>query len=94
MEYVTLEPGWLAAETASTRLEVQSWPESFRRSHDDARTDPPCPCGGQTEYFGEALMGSLKCTTCGAELIGVGVEFIQSIRERWIRGERNQITEV
>jgi hypothetical protein len=49
---------------------------------------PKCPCGGDTKYFGEALMGSLTCEKCGDYLMGVGIEFIRSIGERWIKGER------
>lgn len=56
-------------------------------------SDIACPCGGQAKYFGEALMGSLKCDTCGQYLFGVGYEFLQSIRERWLRGERGDVTE-
>ena len=47
-----------------------------------------CPCGGCVRYFGEALMGSLKCDDCGAFLMGVGDEFLATIDERWNRGDR------
>lgn len=31
-----------------------------------------CSCGGTVVYFGEALMGSLKCESCGEYIAGVG----------------------
>lgn len=49
---------------------------------------PLCPCGGETEYFGEALMGSLTCKKCHIILMGVGWNFIKTIKDRWIRGDR------
>lgn len=49
---------------------------------------PLCECGGQTVYFGEALMGSLRCDNCEQCLIGVGDNFIATIDERWMRGDR------
>jgi hypothetical protein len=52
---------------------------------------PLCKCGGQTVYFGEALMGSLRCNKCDQWLMGVGDEFMETINERWIRGERGYV---
>lgn len=49
---------------------------------------PSCECGGQTVYFGEALMGSLRCNKCDQWLMGIGDEFIETIDNRWIRGDR------
>jgi hypothetical protein len=53
-----------------------------------SRCYPSCSCGGETEYFGEALMGSLTCNQCGESLKGVGWEFLKTIIERWTRGDR------
>lgn len=52
---------------------------------------PLCPCGGETRYFGEALMGSLTCNKCGQYLTGIGWKFLRSLNERWIRGERGVV---
>lgn len=52
---------------------------------------PLCECGGQTVYFGEALMGSLRCDECGQWLRGVGEDFIETINSRWIRGDRGYV---
>jgi hypothetical protein len=52
---------------------------------------PPCECGGQTVYFGEALMGSLRCDKCDQWLMGVGEEFIETINSRWVRGDRGYV---
>ena len=49
---------------------------------------PACPCGGETRYFGEALMGSLMCLDCGESLAGEGWEFVTTIRKRWKNGDR------
>lgn len=57
-------------------------------SVDDVVRRPLCECGGRTSYFGEALMGSLRCEKCDQWLAGVGDEFIGTINQRWIRGER------
>jgi hypothetical protein len=48
-------------------------------------------CSGTVKYFGEALMGSLTCDGCGDSLSGVGWEFIKTITDRWIRGDRGFI---
>lgn len=50
---------------------------------------PACPCGGFVRYFGEGLMGSLKCDDCGDYLFGVGEDL--QLRERWNSGERGRI---
>ena len=52
-----------------------------------ALKNPIC-CGKETEYFGEALMGSLTCKICDSFLIGIGIEFIKTINDRWLKGER------
>lgn len=52
------------------------------------KLNPPCPCGGQTEYFGEALMGSLTCDKCGDQLIVVGWDLLKNIRKLWLEGKR------
>ncbi len=49
---------------------------------------PPCPCGGETRYFGEALMGSLTCNKCGDYLSVVGWDMLSELNAMWIRGER------
>ncbi len=51
-------------------------------------TRPLCPCGGETRYFGEALMGSLTCVKCGECLEVTGRESLRSLNDRWIRGDR------
>ena len=54
---------------------------------------PLCECGGQTVYFGEALMVSLRCDKCAQWLMGAGDEFIETINLRWIRGDRGYVKE-
>lgn len=49
---------------------------------------PVCACGGVVEYSGASLCGMLKCAACGDFLIGVGFDFIESINQRWARGDR------
>lgn len=49
---------------------------------------PLCKCGGQAVYSGEALMASLRCDKCDQWLMGVGDDFVATINERWIRGDR------
>jgi uncharacterized phage protein (TIGR01671 family) len=50
-----------------------------------------CGCGGDVEYFGEALMGSLKCKSCGEYLSGVGHDFLKNKTILWYKGVRGWI---
>ena len=50
-----------------------------------------CSCGGSVVYFGEALMGSLTCGSCGEYIAGVGRSFIGGIKDRWTNGERGWV---
>lgn len=46
-----------------------------------------CKCGGQPQYFGEALMSSVSCPSCKAFVGGVGVK----ARELWNNGVRGSV---
>ena len=50
-----------------------------------------CSCGGNVVYFGEALMGSLTCESCGEYISGVGQSFIRKIKDRWVNGWRGWV---
>jgi hypothetical protein len=47
-----------------------------------------CGCGGDVEYFGEALMGSLKCKSCEDYLCGIGSDFLKNKTILWYKGVR------
>jgi hypothetical protein len=47
-----------------------------------------CPCGGKARYSGEALMGCVACDKCEDFLMGIGIDFLNSIGKRWMNGER------
>jgi hypothetical protein len=51
-------------------------------------TDLKCRCGGEVTYFGEALMGSLKCRECGDSLMVIGHAPIKDIYNKWEDGHR------